>query len=177
MRRQLIRWERGGAVFAAIAGTLLHFAYGWSGESQLVAVVSAVNESVWEHMKLLFVPVFFWSVVQLWFHGKDYPNFLAARAAAVLIGAALIPVLYYTYTGALGLQRSWANILIFFLAVAVTFLADCRLLTSGWGSRPWQQIVGLAVLWTAAFLFVYCTFYPVELPLWQDPATGGYGMA
>lgn len=176
MRRRLIRWEWGGAIFAAIMGTLLHFTYGWSGENQLAAVVSAVNESVWEHMKLLFVPVFFWSVVQLWFHGKDYPNFLAARAASVLAGLTLIPALYYTYTGALGLQLSWVNILIFFLAVAVTFLVDCYLLSTGWAGRPWQQMAGLVVLWAAAFLFVYCTFYPVELPLWQDPVTGGYGM-
>lgn len=177
MQRRLIRWEWGGAMFTAVVGTLLHFAYAWSGENQLAAVVSAVNESVWEHMKLLFVPVFFWSVVQLWFHGRDYPNFLAARAAAVLAGLALIPVLYYTYTGVLGRRISWVNILIFFLAVTVTFLVDYRLLTTGWGRRPWQQVAGLVVLWAAAFLFVYCTFYPVKLPLWQDPVTGGYGIA
>lgn len=176
MQKRLIRWEWSGAVFTAIVGTLLHFAYGWSGENQLAAVVSAVNESTWEHMKLLFVPVFFWTVVQLWFHGKDYPNFLAVRASAVVVGLALIPVLYYTYTGILGRQISWLNILIFFLAVAATFLTDYRLLTAGWGSRPWQQLAGLAVLWAVAFLFVYCTFYPVELPLWQDPVTGGYGI-
>lgn len=176
MQRQLIRWEWGGAVFTAAMGVLLHFAYGWSGEHPLVAVVSSVNESAWEHMKLLFFPVFVWSVVQLWFHGRNYPNFLAARTAAVLVGLTLIPVLYYTYTGALGRQIDWVNILIFFLAVAAMFLLDAYLLTRGWGGRAWQQVAGLMVLWALAFCFVYCTFYPVELPLWQDPVTGGYGI-
>ena len=105
MGRRLIRWEWGGAVFTAIMGTLLHFAYEWSGGNPLAAVVGSVNESIWEHMKLLFVPVFVWSVVQLWFHGRNYPNFLAARTAAVLAGLTLIPVLYYTYTGVLGRHR------------------------------------------------------------------------
>ena len=176
MGKRLKRWELGGGVFAAVMGTLLHFAYTWSGENRLVAVVAAVNESTWEHMKLLFVPVFFWSVVQLWFHGQNYPNFLAVRAAAALAGLALIPVLYYTYTGILGQQLPWANILIFALAVAVTFWVDYRLLTVGWGGRQWQQMAGLLLLWAVAFLFVYCTFYPVKLPLWQDPVTGGYGI-
>ena len=176
MGRQLIRWEWGGAIFTAIMGTLLHFAYEWSGGNPLAAVVGSVNESIWEHMKLLFVPVFVWSVVQLWFHGRNYPNFLAARTAAVLVGLALIPVLYYTYTGVLGRQIDWVNILIFFLAVAAMFLLDYRLLISGWGGGVWQQVVGLVILWALAFCFVYCTFYPVELPLWQDPVTGGYGI-
>lgn len=177
MRKRLIRWEAGGAVFTAAVGVLLHFVYAWSGESRLAAVAAAVNESTWEHMKLLFVPVFVWSVVQLWFHGRNYPNFLAVRAASALAGLALIPVLYYTYTGILGRQFTWANVLIFFLAAAAVFWLDFRLLTAGWGSGPWRQAAGLLVLWAAAFLFVYCTFCPPELPLWQDPVTGGYGIS
>ena len=176
MGKRLKRWEWGGGVFTAVMGTLLHFAYDWSGQSSWVAMFAAVNESTWEHMKLLFVPVFVWSVVQLWFHGRNYPNFLAARTAALLAGLALIPALYYTYTGILGQQFAWVNILIFYLSVAAVFRLDHRLLTNGWGGRAWQQPAGLLVLWALAFLFVYCTFYPVRLPLWQDPVTGGYGI-
>ena len=34
----------------------------------------------------------------------------------------------------------------------------------------------LLALWGLAFLFVYCTFHPPELGLWQDPVTLGYGL-
>ena len=176
MGKRLIRWEAAGAVFTAAAGTLLHFLYDWSGQRTWVGLFAAVNESVWEHMKLLFVPVFVWSVLQLWFHGRNYANFLAVRAAAALAGLALIPTLYYTYTGALGQRAAWADSLIFFLAAAAVFRLDCRLLQRGWGGRPWQQVTGLVVLWAVACLFVFCTVSPVELPLWQDPVTGGYGI-
>jgi hypothetical protein len=44
-------------VAIVIAGTLLHFVYGWSGQNALAGLVSPVNESVWEHTKLLVVPV------------------------------------------------------------------------------------------------------------------------
>ena len=37
-------------------------------------------------------------------------------------------------------------------------------------------ILGLLALWGLAFLFVYCTFHPPELGLWQDPVTLGYGL-
>ena len=65
MRKRLLLWEAAGFLIAAAGGTLLHFLYEWSGEQLLAAVISAVNESTWEHMKLLFVPVFLFSVVQI----------------------------------------------------------------------------------------------------------------
>ena len=176
MQRQLIRWEWGGAVFTAAMGVLLHFAYGWSGEHPLVAVVSSVNESTWEHMKLLFFPVFVWSVVQLWFHGRNYPNFLAVRTLAILFGLALIPVLFYTYSGVLGFRVDWVNIAIFFLSDLLAFWLDFRLLRRGRLTALWQQILGLAVLWALAFLFVWCTFHPPNLGLWRDPLTGLVGI-
>jgi Family of unknown function (DUF6512) len=44
-------------VVIVVAGTLLHFVYGWSGQNALAGLVSPVNESVWEHTKLLVVLV------------------------------------------------------------------------------------------------------------------------
>jgi hypothetical protein len=43
-----------GYAITSLGGTILHFLYDWSGKSRLVAVFSGVNESTWEHMKLLF---------------------------------------------------------------------------------------------------------------------------
>ncbi len=176
MRRRLFFWEAAGVLFTAAAGAALHFAYGWSGGSQVAAAFSAVNESTWEHMKLLFFPVFVFSVVQMWGMGRNYPNFLAVRGAAILAGMALIPVLFYTYTGVLGRHLLWADIGVFLLADLGTFWLDFRLLGTGRLSRTWQQVAGLLVLWALAFFFVWATFHPPLPALWRDPVTGGYGV-
>ena len=80
MRKRLFFWQLGGFLLTALAGTLLHFVYDWSGGSVWTAAFSAVNESTWEHMKLLFFPLFLSSVVQVCVLGKTYPNFPAVRA-------------------------------------------------------------------------------------------------
>ena len=41
-------------IFAMILGSLLHFTYEWSNENSFVGSFSAINESTWEHLKLLF---------------------------------------------------------------------------------------------------------------------------
>lgn len=176
MRRRLLVWELAGFLWVAAAGTLLHFTYDWSGGSAVAAAFSAVNESTWEHMKLLFVPLFLFTVVQAGFLGRTYPNLLAVRAVTTLVGLGLIPVLFYTYGGVLGYTVAWANIAVFYLSALAAFALDVRLLRRGWFSAPWQQLLGLLVLWVLAFAFVWCTFCPPELGLWQPPETGCFGI-
>ncbi len=175
MRRRLFFWELAGFLFTGALGVLLHFLYEWSGGNTLAAAFSSVNESTWEHMKLLFFPIFVFSVFQVCIMGRNYPNFLAARAASILTGLVLIPVLFYTYTGVLGRNINWVDIAIFFLADLGAFLLDAWLLRRGKLTAPWQQILGLLILWAVAFCFVWCTFRPVKLALWMDPVTGTFG--
>ena len=176
MKRRLFFWELGGFLFTGALGVLLHFVYEWSGGSMLAGAFSAVNESTWEHMKILFVPIFLFSVLQVCLLGRNYPNLLAVRALSACAGLALIPVLFYTYTGVLGRNINWVDIAIFFLADLAAFLLDFALLRRGRLSSGWQQLLGLAVLWGLAFCFVWYTFRPVNLPLWQDPVTNAYGI-
>ena len=176
MGKRLFFWELAGFVWTAAAGTLLHFFYDWSGGGTLAAVISSDNESTWEHMKLLLVPLFLFTVVQMAFLGRTYPNLPAVRAVSALTGLALIPVLFYTYSGVLGYSVPWGNITVFYLSVLAAFVLDRRLLRQGRFSASWQQLAGLAVLWALAFAFVWCTFRPPELGLWRDPVTGGYGL-
>ena len=176
MRKRLALWELGGFLFTAALGTALHFTFAWSGQNLLAAAFSSVNESVWEHMKLLFFPVFFWSVGQVCFLGRNYPNFLAVRALSVLAGVALVPALYYTYTGVVGTHVLWADILVFLAADLGLFWLDFRLLRRGRLTGGWAQVLGLGALWALAFLFVWCTFRPPHLDLWRDMAAGTFGI-
>lgn len=176
MQRRLFFWELGGFLLTGILGMLLCFAYDWSGGSGLAAAFSAVNGSAWERMKLLFLPLFLFSVVQVCLLGRNYPNLPAVRAVSAMTGAALIPILFYTYTGIIGRSFAWVNVSIFILADFAAFALDFRLLCRGRLSRRWQQLLGLSALWALVFCFVWCSFRPVRLPLWRDPATGVYGI-
>ena len=52
-----------GFIFVAALGTLLHFTFEWSNQNRIVAFFSAVNESMWEHLKLLVFP-FHWPLMK-----------------------------------------------------------------------------------------------------------------
>ena len=174
MRKQGWIWTIAGFFWTVAAGTALHFVYEWSGQSPVAAAFSAVNESTWEHMKLLVMPLFVFSAVEFWF--ADRPNFLAVRGITAWVGALLIPVLYYTYTGVLGRHVLWLDIAVFVAAAAAAFALDHYWGRRGNFSSGWQQLLGFVLLWGLVFLFVWFTYRTPELALFQDPVTGGYGL-
>lgn len=176
MGRRRDLWPLMGILTTSVLGTLAHFVYGWSGGSQLAGAFCPVNESVWEHMKMLFFPVLLFTLVQLPAARDQNGTLPAARAAGVTAGLGLIPVLYYTYTGIYGRHVLWADIAIFYLAAGFTFWLDARLRRRRrlWG--PWQQAAGVAWLWVLAVLFIWWTLHPPHIGLFRDPVTGGYGI-
>ena len=75
MKRILLFLQCAGFVITVLGGILLHFLYGLTNESIFVASFSAVNETTWEHMKLIYFPLFclcadtkqvFQGIQQLW---------------------------------------------------------------------------------------------------------------
>ena len=72
MKQRSILWQAAGFALVTFVGTILHFLYDWTGESILVAPFSGVNESTWEHMKLLFWPLFLFALIQrLFFKNQE----------------------------------------------------------------------------------------------------------
>ena len=176
MKRELRRWELIGFAVTGLFGTLLHFVYEWTGGSRVAAAFSAVNESTWEHMKLLFIPFLVFTVVEFIVFSEAFRNFFAVKAASILLGLLAIPVFFYTLSGIFGKLPDWVNITIFFLADALLYFVSYRMLTDGRLRGGAMQLAGFALLWALLFAFVWFTYRTPHLPLFLDPVSGCYGV-
>ncbi len=174
MKRDISLWQLSGFGLTALAGTLLHFLYNWTGQSLWSALFSGVNESTWEHMKLLYVPLFLFAVAESFFF-REYKNFWCVKLIGTILGLALIPILFYTYNGAVGQSPDWLNISIFFVAAAAAFFLEWLLFRVNHPRRCLSRL-SLGILIGMGVLFILFTFWPPNLPLFQDPITGTYGM-
>lgn len=120
MKKILIRHLIPGMIFVSILGTLSHFFYDWSNQNTFVAFFSPINESTWEHMKLVFFPMLLFT----WYLSEKYPDndsVMSAALSATLFGTFLVPVLYYTYSGILGFRIAAIDISIFYISVLAAF--------------------------------------------------------
>lgn len=173
MKESISRWQMWGFVFTGILGTALHFLFDLTGGSLWAAPVSAVNESIWEHMKLIFVPMVVFALIQR----RRFPElqgFWCVKLAGILTALVLIPALYYTYTGALGVKADWFNIAIFFIAAGAAFRLEARLFQRG-KRCPLPERLAAALIAGIGAAFVVLTFAPLEIPLFQDPLDGSFG--
>lgn len=169
--------EVAGLFFALIWGNLFHFVYDWSGQNSLVAAIAAVNESVWEHVKLLILPWVLWSVVEaIALRGSRDGNVLIARALGLVAGVVFIIAAYYTYVGATGMNVDIVNILIFQVAVLLAFFVSWRVQDRGRLRGNGWAVLGAMVLLGMVALAVYWTYFPPALPLFTDPQTGQTGL-
>lgn len=157
-----------GFIFTSIAGTLLHFAYDWSNQSIFLAPFSAINESIWEHMKLLFFPMFVFAMIEYYFMGNEYDNFWCIKLLGITLGLLLIPTLYYTYTGAFGIMIDFINISIFFLTATIVYSVETRLFENGKTCRISSR-TAFIILCLIALSFVVFTFFPPRIPLFESP--------
>lgn len=168
-------WELSGAIFTLIAGTLLHFTYAWFGKNNIVGIFSAVNESTWEHLKLLFWPMLLFSAVEYAVIGKQYANFIPVKALSMLIGVASIVVLFYTYSGSLGTHYLVADIGTFVVSVVAAYYLSSHLLQTDLFSSPRANLNGWLGLLAMVACFVMFTASPPTLGLFLDPVTNRYG--
>ena len=173
MKRSVGLWQLWGFAVTSLGGTILHFLYDWLGKAVWVAPFSGVNESTWEHMKLLFWPMLLFAVVESLFF-RERADFWCVKARGIFLGLCLIPVLFYTYNGVIGRSPDWINIAIFFIAAALAYLYEAWLFRKGTvrSCSPQWAVAALLIL---AALFVIFTFATPTLAVFKDPLTGAYG--
>lgn len=174
-RKSTFGYELAGIVFIVIIGSLLHFTFEVSGHQPVVGVFSAVNESVWEHLKLGFWPALVWTLIEYKSIKKSTNNFFFAKTVGIYMIPIVIPILFYSYTAVLGESVLVADILTFVVAVIVGQLVSYKLLTY----RRLPHIlnkIALVALVLLGVAFVLFTFYPPHFDLFRDPVTGEYGI-
>lgn len=160
----------GGIIFSVLLGVLLHFVYEWSGENKVVGYFSAVNESTWEHLKLLFIPVLAFSIFEWLKVRKKHPSFLLSRTISLIIGMAFIVVAFYTISGIIGkTDISVINIGIFILAVIITFLLTEVIIRCLFRVPEKADLIAFIILFIIAFLFAVLTYNPLPIGLFKEP--------
>ena len=160
-------------IFVMILGTFLHFTYEWSGNNQFIASFSAVNESTWEHLKLLFFPMLLTTIIGFFYLEKSCPNYWCARLFGILTAILFTIVFFYTYTGIIGTNFAFIDISIFFVAVILGELVSYKVLVSSFDCNSSVALVGIILLLACFIIFTYFT---PEIGLFKDPVTGLFGI-
>ena len=160
-------------IFTFIFGTLLHFTYDGSNQNLIVGAFSAVNESTWEHLKLLFFPMLITIIIGCFYFNKSIPNFICSKTIGILIAIVFTIVFFYTYTGILGKNIALIDISLFFIAVILGEFVAYLLMINNFKCN---NIVSVIVLIILFIMFIVFTYKTPKIGLFKDPLTNSYGI-
>ncbi len=165
-----------GIPFIFAAGAALHYLYDLTGERAVIGAIAPVNESVWEHTKMVYLPTLIW-----WGGGYrrrkdtvDADRWFSGAMWSILSSIASMPALYYLYTGILGRHL---------LAVDISLLAVCAAIGQTLGAHLYRRGKGylgrsgaLGIIAAVGAVFAIFTFRTPRLPIFRDGLTGLFGL-
>ena len=164
-KNSILIFEIISTIFVMVLGTLLHFTYKWSGNNVIVGIFSPINESIWEHLKLMFFPMLITIIIGYLYKGKDVDNYLSSKVIGTVVMISFTIVFYYTYSGILGTNYTGVDVSIFFIAVALGQYVSYKLMKTKFHGN---NITATIILLVLLLCFVIFTFFPPNIALFKD---------
>lgn len=154
------RYDWLGFGIACALGTAAHFVYVWC-PAPLLGLFVPVNESVWEHLKLLFWPTVLTAIGMA--HASAHPQrFWSAVLWMVLVTPVGMLGVYYLLRAGFSLHCLALDLLLYYGTMGVQFWGIARLRT-----RSIEHHAGILVM--LAGLYAIClmalTLAPPQLPI------------
>lgn len=155
-------------VIASVLGVVFHFIYNWTKANPIAGLFFPINESTWEHLKLIFFPILILSLIEYFVFGIQYANFIFTKFVSVLLGMTITVVLFYTYSGIYGKNSDVLNILIYFASMAAAYILSYRWIRGKKmsGIPTTVGYWGFVILMLLFFLF---SMFPPKIGLFISP--------
>lgn len=148
--------------------SFFHFLYQLSNECMLIAMFAPVNESIFEHTKMIPVPLIGWWLTMLFIYKEklNKSRWLTCILLSLMVSITMMVASYYLYTGMFGIESLIIDIFILFIA----------LFTGQWLGFHYYHYNGKAygrtaitIMFVILIMFAILTFFPIEIPFFIDP--------
>ena len=167
--KKIRNWQITAILFIMIVGTLLHFTYEWSGNNQIVGIFSAINESTWEHLKLIFFPMLIFAIFEGINIYKETNNYIEAKTIGIIFGMLFITVFFFTYTGIIGTNFAILDIGSFFVGVILSEIIAYKIMQMKSFSTNKTKRISIILIIIITLCFIIFTFNPPNINYFRDP--------
>ena len=170
----LKKWKVISVIFIFLLSALFHFIYDWI-PSFFTSLFFPVNESIWEHNKIIVGSVLILAIIEKIYY-KKRKNVIFAEAISSLVCMILVMLIFtpvYLY-----ILKTNDNMIvtfaIFLIAIIVSQIVSYKLLNKEYNSR--LEELGI-ILFVIFFLInIIFTYYPPKVALFYDFTNKIYGL-
>ena len=149
-------------IAALLLGVGLHFLFSWL-PSPITALVSPVRESLWEHLKILLIPLLLSGLYLT--HGRGLDGLAPWLLTLPIMGGAMLLLSYLYHIPFQGEGMAFDLMLYVVLMVAGFVLAQ---VLSPLTQRPLIPMLCLVAALAVGWMMVWFTFFPPDLVVFLD---------
>lgn len=157
---------------AIIFGTLQHFAFDLTNNNILIGLISPVNESVWEHLKLIFLPLTIFAIITKIVLKQK--NIMIATTIATIISCVLILTIHYGFL-LFNIESTAIDIIAYILSMFLGFYI-MYIFYSNPPLLEKYEILGYTLIVIMFVIFGIFTLHPPKTPLFLDNTLNIYGV-
>lgn len=154
---------------------LFHFIYNWL-PSSITAIFFPVNESIWEHMKLLFSAVIFYGIIDYFILQKfniKYNNFFTSLFISAITIIPIYLVMFLPIYYKIG-ENMVITIGLMLIAIIISQVISYKILKAKDFDK--LNIVSLILIIISYIVFAYLTYNPIKNELFFDVNEEKYGI-
>jgi len=171
-----LKWIKIVAVFGVfILCFPFHFMYEWFPNT-LFSIFFPVNESVWEHMKMLFSAIVVYGVIDYFvikFFNQKRNNFVISLFISSLASIPIFLINYLPFYYLLG-ENIILNIGVLFIAISISQVISYFILKSdNFKKLGMISVIGIILVY---IVFGLLTYNPPINDLFFDPTNEKYGL-
>lgn len=165
----------GSTIFTFLLCFLTHFLYDWF-PNPVFSIFFPVNESVWEHMKMIYTTVLLYGVIEYFILKKtnsNVNNFFITKVLEALCNIPIFLIMYYPIFWIIG-ENMIVTFIILFLSILLTNFIFTRLLFKSEIKN--QKIVSILLIIFVYALMGILTYNPPRYEIFFDPQDEKYGI-
>lgn len=143
----------------------------------IFSIIFPVNESIWEHMKLLVTPVLIFSIIEyIVYKKKDiyFDNFILSYSISMIIGIIIYLIIYLPIHYIFGHNLIFAVILLFVTFIIIEIISYYIM---NYIDIKYSNNIGIGIIIFIYIIFGYLTYNPIEIDLFYDTSKNIYGIS
>lgn len=152
-----------------------HFVYD-AFPNSFFSLLFPVNESIWEHMKLIITPVLIYGIIEYIIYKRKkitYNNFLFSYSIAIVIGIIIYLIIYLPIHYMFGHNLLFSIALLFIIFILIEFISYKIM---KYKEIKHSNLIGTLIILLMYFLFGVLTYYPPKIDLFYDTQSKSYGI-
>lgn len=140
----------------------------------ITSIIAPVNESIFEHLKMIFSAYMLYLLIQMLFLKKKQPNLTISLVITALLNILVFLIIYLPTTAILKKEILVITLIIYFISIFISSFLLLKIQSKKHSKK--NQTIAIIAIIIIYIVFTILTYYPLKTNIFLDTTTNSYGI-